>query len=81
MNSILMSSLSPTQQRGEYIPDAGCILYEKITNKDGDQFNAVITYWMIGPETFDYNYMVIGDHGIPDNYLREIVEEIIQKAI
>lgn len=80
MNSILMESLSPTQER-EPRPLKGGKLYESITNRDGNQFPTIISYYMTGPDTFCHEYSVIGEHGIPTRYLDEMIEELIQKAI
>lgn len=78
--SILQSSLSPTQERIER-PLKGGKLYESITNLECNTFPVIISYWLTSTEAFDYEYKVIGDHGISESILKEILEELIQKAI
>lgn len=80
IQSILQEKNSPTLGR-ETVCDKGGKLYPTITNQEGKNFDALISYWMTGPDTFDYNYTVIGQHNIRESWLKEIIEELIQKAI
>lgn len=75
-----MEANSPTLVRETPI-DKGGKLYEVITNAEGKQFNAVIDWYPTSGETFEYTYVVYGDHGIPLNYLKEILEELIEKQL
>lgn len=80
ITSILQEMNSPTLVK-EIPFDKGGKLYDKIENAEGNKFPVVIDYYLTGPETFEHSYLVVGNHGIPLNYLEEMIVELIQKAI
>lgn len=80
INSILQEMNSPTLER-ESPRDSGTVLYETVTNKDGNTFNVIIDFFMTSRDTCEYSYTILSsEHSIPVSHLIEMVQIIIERS-
>lgn len=80
MNSILMEPLSPTQQRGTS-PNYGTIIHDTIMNAFNEPVKVRIKFTLVADSIVeDLMYHTYGNDSIPANFLKEIVQEIVEQT-
>jgi hypothetical protein len=60
-------------------PTKGRKIYTTVCNKDNVAFNTIITLTEVGNLVIELEVKVIGEHGISENDLLDMVHEIVKK--
>lgn len=76
--SILDSSLSPTQERGE-TKLTTTIVHDELIDADGRKAFVKITYDHTGDVVVGLDFKVLGEISIPEGWIKEMIIEIIER--
>lgn len=78
MIDILMDSRSPTQERGESKVTT-TIVHDELIDAEGRKAFVKITYTATCGIVVSLDFQVLGEISIPEGWLREMIQEIIER--